>query len=116
MNRMPATNIPHLRVQLSGALALVQTKLIVNYGTSAVAAELRDISTKADDLNAAQEHGTLPALSVAATALAGCIERLDDPGRPAPCGEEKASYQACSQSTMEEFSDAFEKEKQEDTD
>jgi hypothetical protein len=107
---IPGTDIPQLRLDLSSAMTYAQTKLLVNYGTSTVARELRDIATKADNLNAIRVHETLPALSAAATAFAECIDRLDDPGRPAPCKDEKQLYQDCSRRTMDEFSDGFERE------
>lgn len=111
MERVPDTDIPELRLELSRAITYAQTKLLVTYGTNAVARELRDIATKADRLNSTRVHETLPALSAAATAFAECIERLDDPRRPAPCLDEKQVYQDCSKRTMDEFSDCFKQEK-----
>ena len=110
MDRIPDTDIPWLRLDLSSAITSSESKLLVNYGTNAVARELRNIATKADQLNAIRVHETLPALSAAATAFAECIERLDNPGRPAPCQDEKQVYQDCSKRTMEEFSDGFQQE------
>lgn len=111
MDRIPDTAIPQLRLDLSSAIAYASTKLLMNYGTNAVARELREIATKADHLNATRAHETLPALSAAATAFAECIDRLDDPGRPAPCQDERQVYQDCSKRTMDEFSDGFAQEK-----
>jgi hypothetical protein len=107
MNGIPDTNIPHMRLALSAAMLTVQTKIIIKYGTPAVTCELRDICAKARDLNAVLEHKTLPALDSAAAAFAACIERLDDPHRPAPCGDERAEFQTCAANTMREFSEAF---------
>ena len=110
MERVPDTDIPELRLELSRSITFAAAKLLVTYGTNAVARALRDIATKADRLNATRVHETLPALSAAATAFAECIERLDDPSRPVPCPDEKQVYQDCSKRTMDEFSDCFEQE------